>query len=369
MIPQPAFTIEPWRIHETRLDLDLLGQTESLFALSNGHIGVRGTFDEGEPFGLMGTYLNSLYELHPFPVAELAYGSPESRQTIINVTDGKLIRLLVDDEPFDVRYGTLESHGRDLDLRDGVLRRRVRWTSPAGRTVMITSTRLVSFTQRAIMAISYEVTPVDAPVRAVLQSELVANEAPPDLSHDPRSGSALTSPLESEEHMAQGAGGLLIHHTHTSFLRVGAAMDHDIMGPAATSVTSESTAHVARVTATARLMPGESLRLVKFVAYGWSSQRSRPAIHDQIIAALAAARSTGWDGLLAEQRAFLDDFWMQADVVVDGDPAIQQAVRFALFEILQASARGERRPIPAKGLTGPGYEGHTFWDSEIFVLP
>jgi alpha,alpha-trehalose phosphorylase len=369
VIPQPAFTVEPWRIRETRLHLDLLGQTESVFALSNGHIGLRGTFDEGEPFGLMGTYLNSVYELHPFLSAELAYGSPESRQTIINVTDGKLIRLLVDDEPFDVRYGTVEHHERDLDFRDGVLRRHVRWTSPAGRTITVTSTRLVSFTQRAIMAIAYEIVPLDDPVRIVLQSELVANEAPPDLSHDPRAGSVLNSPLESEEHLANGMTGLLIHHTHTSFLRVGAAMDHEVAGPDSTMITSESSPDVARVSVAARLMPGETLRLVKFVAYGWSSQRSRPAIHDQVIAALAAARSTGWQGLLAEQRAFLDDFWAQADVAVDGDPAIQQAVRYALFQVLQASARGERRPIPAKGLTGPGYEGHAFWDTEIFVLP
>ncbi len=369
MIQQPEFVVEPWMLHETHLDLDFLGQTESLFALSNGHIGLRGTFDEGEPFGLMGTYLNSVYELQPFPVAEYAYGSPESRQTIINVTDGKLIRLLVDDEPFDVRYGTVEEHERELDFRDGVLRRRVRWTSPAGCTVAVSSTRLVSFTQRAIMAVCYEVTPVDSPVRIVLQSELVANEAPPDASRDPRAGGVLASPLESEEHLAHGTSGLLIHHTHASYLRIGAAMDHIITGPAATTTTAESSPDVARVTTTARLLPGETLRLIKFVAYGWSSQRSRPAIHDQVIAALAAARSTGWQGLLDEQRSFLDDFWAQADVEVEGDPAIQQAVRFAEFQILQASARGERRPIPAKGLTGPGYEGHAFWDSEIFVLP
>src|SRR5207244_9876906 len=111
------------------------------------------------------------------------------------------------------------------------------------------------------------------------------------------------------------------------------------------------------------------LRIVKLISYGWSSQRSRSAIHDQIIAALTAAQLTGWEGLLAEQRAYLDDFWAHADVELEGDPEIQQAVRFALFHVLQAGARAERRPIPAKGLTGPGYDGHACWDTEIFVLP
>src|SRR5262245_8982078 len=79
--------------------------------------------------------------------------------------------------------------------------------------------------------------------------------------------------------------------------------------------------------------------------------------------------ATGWDGLVSEQRAFLDDFWSGADVDIDGDPQVQQAVRFELFHLLEAGARTEQRPIPAKGLTGPGYDGHTCWDTETFVLP
>jgi len=125
----------------------------------------------------------------------------------------------------------------------------------------------------------------------------------------------------------------------------------------------------ALVTVTTRLEPGQRLRITKFIAYGWSSARSREAMRDQVIAALAAAKLTGWDGLQAEQRAYLDNFWANADVELDGDPEVQQAVRFGLFHVLQAGARGEDRAIPAKGLTGPGYDGHAFWDSEMFVLP
>ena len=117
------------------------------------------------------------------------------------------------------------------------------------------------------------------------------------------------------------------------------------------------------------LKPGETLRIVKFVAYGWSAERSLPAVRDQVWAALSGARQATWEGLQADQRAFLDDFWGRADVEVDGDTEVQQAVRFALFHVMQAGARGERRPIPAKGLTGPGYDGHAFWDTETFVLP
>src|SRR5437016_4709560 len=218
MIKHPTFTVEEWSVREMELHLDILAQTESIFALSNGHIGLRGNLDEGEPHGLPGTYLNSFYELRPLPYAEGGYAYPESGQTAINVTNGKLIRLLVDDEPFDVRYGEIQSHERELDLRNGVLRRSVRWTTPAGRTVKVSSVRMVSFTQRAIAAISYEVEPLEAPVRVVVQSELVANEVLPDQGKDPRTGIVVMSPLECEEHQAQGTAGLLVHHTRASGL-------------------------------------------------------------------------------------------------------------------------------------------------------
>src|SRR5436190_23628185 len=169
MLEHPAFTVEEWSVREKGLHLDTLAQTESIFALSNGHIGLRGNLDEGEPHGLPGTYLNSFYELRPLPYAEGGYAYPESGQTAINVTNGKLIRLLVDDEPFDVRYGELLEHERELDLRNGVLRRRVEWRSPAAVGVRVTSTRLVSFVQRTTAAVLYEVEPLDAPLRVVVQ--------------------------------------------------------------------------------------------------------------------------------------------------------------------------------------------------------
>nr|MDT0660209.1 glycoside hydrolase family 65 protein [Micromonospora sp. DSM 115978] len=369
MIRERAYPVEPWHVRETRLDHEVLAQSESVFALSNGHIGLRGNLDEGEPHGLPGTYLNSFYELRPLPYAEAGYGFPESGQTIVNVTNGKLIRLLVDDEPFDVRYGELLAHERVLDLRAGTLRRSVHWRSPAGKEIRLSSTRLVSFTQRAVAAICYEVEAVDETVRLIVQSELVANEELPPQSRDPRVAAVLESPLQAEEHQAQEAGALLIHRTKTSGLRMAAAMGHDVEGPERTGISSEAYPDWARTTVTCVLKPGQRLRVAKLCTYGWSSRRSRPALRDQVAAALAGARFSSWDGLLAEQREYLDVFWDASDVKLDGDPEVQQAVRFGLFHVLQAGARAEVRPIAAKGLTGPGYDGHVFWDTETFVLP
>jgi len=369
MTSEPLFDVEPWRVREPRLRLEHLAHTESVFALANGHIGLRGNLDEGEPHGLPGTYLNSVYELRPLPYAEAGYGYPESGQTVINVTNGKLIRLLVDDEPFDVRYGRLDRHERVLDLRAGTLTRTADWTSPAGCPVRVSSTRVVSLTQRAIAAICYEVTPLDHDVRVVVQSELVANESLPAPDDDPRVAAVLESPLANEEHVAHGAGAVMVHRTRRSGLLVAAAMDHIVDAPGRVDADVMTSADVSRFTVATRLASGQTLRLVKLLAYDWSGRRSRPAVHDQVMAAIAGARLTGWDGLLAEQRAYLDAFWAGADVEIDGDPEIQQGVRFALFHVLQAGARAEGRPIAAKGLTGPGYDGHAFWDTETFVLP
>jgi alpha,alpha-trehalose phosphorylase len=368
VIKQPMFHVEPWCLREMALDLDVLAQAESLFALSNGHIGWRGNLDEGEPHGMPGSYLNGVYESRPLPSAEAAYGLPQSGQTVINVANGKLIRLFVDDEPFDVRYGKLRAHERVLDFRDGVLRRHVEWESPAGDVVRISATRLVSFTQRAIGAIRYEVEPLSGSVRIALQSEILANEQLPAATDDPRHGAALDSPLVLEYQAMHDQAMVLVHQTKRSGLRIASAMDHLIDGPEP-RIECHLFEDGGVITAAAVVAPGQRLSIVKFVAYGWSRLRSLPAVRDQVWAALTAARQTGWDGLLADQRAFLDDFWDRADVEIDGDTEVQQAVRFGLFHVLQAGARGENRAIPAKGLTGPGYDGHAFWDTEAFVLP
>src|SRR6476620_4060552 len=123
MIDDDAFPVEPWHVRETSLNMDRIAQTESLFALSNGHVGMRGNLEEGEPHGLPGSYLNSYFESRPLPYAEPGYGDPEAGQSLVNVTNGKILRLLVDDEPFDVRYGELQSHRRVLDFRSGILTR------------------------------------------------------------------------------------------------------------------------------------------------------------------------------------------------------------------------------------------------------
>jgi alpha,alpha-trehalose phosphorylase len=233
----------------------------------------------------------------------------------------------------------------------------------------VTSTRFVSFTHRAIVGIAYEVEPLDGEANIVVQSELVANEQVEVSGKDPRAAVAVESPLHGEDHFCNGTAAGLVHRTKRSGIRLAAAMDHVLCGTERMRTSTEVTADVARIVITDVLEPGQRLRLVKFIAYGWSEVRTLPALRDQVAAALKAAMDTGWEGLLSEQRAYLDEFWAHSDVEIEGDSELQQAMRFALFHVLSTAARAEGRGIPSKGLTGNGYDGHSFWDSESYVLP
>lgn len=366
--PPRGYACDPWELRWQGLDVEELQRTESTFALSNGHIGMRGTLEEGEPRGLPGTYLNGFYEEHPLPYAEAGYGYPEAGQTIVNVTDGKIIRVLVQDEPLDMRYGEAVAHERTLDFRSGTLRRTTEWTSPTGRQVRIRTERLVSFTQRAVAAIRYEIEPLDGDIQFVVQSDLLANEPIERVTGDPRVAVALKAPLVAEFAAAEDKRAVLVHRTAMSGLRMAAAMDHEIDAPDTLRTEIMAEEDLARLTIAVDVPRGESLCLTKYLGYGWSAKRSAPALRAQVDAALAGAVQTGWQGLLDEQRQFLDHFWASADVELEGDPEVQQALRFVLFHVLQAAARGESRAIAGKGLTGPGYDGHAFWDTEAFVL-
>ncbi len=268
-----------------------------MFALANGHIGLRGNLDEGEPYGIPGTYLGGFYETRPLPYAEAGFGYPEDGQTVVNVTNGKLIRLLVEDEPFDVRYGTLRAHERVLDLRDGVLRREVEWESPTGRAVRVSSTRLVSFTHRAVAAIEYMVEPVEGEFPVVVQSSCSANEEGPAASSDPRAAAALASPLVSDLYQCADTAR---HPRPPHQVRAGCGWRRrwtiSWRAPRAPRPPPRRSPTSPGSVISADLAPGKPLRIVKLFAYGWSAERSVPALRDQVSAAGQGAVHTRLGG-------------------------------------------------------------------------
>src|SRR6516164_10722263 len=185
--PVADYPADEWNVIEKEFRPDFLAQLETVLALGNGYIGMRGCPEEGGPSAENSTLINGFYETWPIVYAEDAFGFAKTGQTILDVTDSKTIKLFVDDEPFWLPTAHLRSYDRRLNMKSGTLDREILWETPAGKLVQITSRRLVSFVHRHVAAISYRVTILNAEAPVVISSELVANEPSARINgHDPR---------------------------------------------------------------------------------------------------------------------------------------------------------------------------------------
>jgi trehalose/maltose hydrolase-like predicted phosphorylase len=366
-----AFPPEPWCITESGFDTASHFLHETLFAVGNGYIGLRGSHEEGYsgPAGtsLDGSYLNGFYESEPIVYPEAAFGLAKTNQFMLNVPNAKGIALSLGDERFDLLAGTLSNYRRSLDFRTGVLERSLEWTAPSGKRVAIRSRRLACFVHKHVFAIEYEVTPLNfsGPIRLLSSVDgAVSNQQAGD---DPRVGSAVSGPALRPVAVEQAGGfAALTQRTHNSGFTLVSAIDSSVAGAAPEAYLDGQTAGQRFDLDGAESQP---IRLTKFGAY--FSSRDYPA--DQLMAraqqALAQAKSAGFDALCAEQEAYLAAFWAEADVEIAGDEALQQGIRFNQFHLLQSVGRDGKTNIAAKGVTGEGYEGHYFWDTEIYIFP
>jgi alpha,alpha-trehalose phosphorylase len=172
------FPIHEWKFTESEYSTDDLGVTESLFAVGNGYLGMRGNVEEGRETYTHGTFINGFHETWPIRHAEEAFGFARVGQTIVNVPDNKTIKLYVDDEPMLLAVADLDSYERTLDFRDGLLRRNIVWRTPGGKRVKVSSTRMVSFTQRHLAIMTMEVTMLDAEAPVVISSQTLRMRTP-----------------------------------------------------------------------------------------------------------------------------------------------------------------------------------------------
>ena len=371
---RPLYPVDPWRIRELTFDPAYASRNETIFSLANGHLGLRGNLEEEAGNIGHGTYVNGYYEEAPIAYGEIAHAYAKNHQVLLNVADGKRIQLHVGDDPFDLATGSVQAYERSLDLQTGVLTRSVRWRAPRGVVVEIVARRLVSLTRPSIAAIDYSVTVVEgaAPLRIV--SAINARVRTQEVSEDPRVGTHLPEgALRTVHREASGTWGAVVQRTRTTRLALAAAADHDLRAdePGRSSIRTSSVASEDGVALTvdASAPRGARIALTKYLAYCTSLDHPEEALVTRAREAIGDARSRGFDGLVEEQRAELERFWSVSDVQIDGDGALQQGVRFNLFSLFQSAGRDGRTSLAAKGLTGEGYEGHYFWDTEVFALP
>ena len=377
--PSHLYPPDEWRIVEARFTPRFHGRAESVLALSNGYLGVRGTAEEGRPALSTGTFVNGFHETWPIVHAEPAYGLARTGQTLVTVPDATTLRLYLDDEPLFLPTARTPEYSRVLDMRQGTLTRDLVWSTGSGKHVRVRSARLVSLEERHLLAMRYEVTVLDHAASVVVASGLVNRQdtepAREDSGNggDPRLGKVFDHRvLDCRRREQDGLRVVLGYRTANSGMTLGVGVDHRIecASPYRTDVTLDDDAGEVLVTVDAE--PGVPVLITKYAAYHTSRSSPVAELTARCGRTLDRAAGHGFDWLRERQREHLDRFWDRADIRVDSTRSstrTQQAVRWNLFQLAQATWCAQGAGVPAKGLTSQAYDGHYFWDSETYVLP
>ncbi|MCT1434763.1 glycoside hydrolase family 65 protein [Dietzia maris] len=373
---------DPWRWVETRPNASPLGVSETQFAVANGYLGMRGNPEEGRDSAQHGTFVNGFHETWHIQHAEDAYGLAREGQTMIQAPDTKTIRIYVDDEPLRLCVADLEHYERSIDFRDGILRREVVWRTPAGKKVVIRTSRMVSMVEKHLAVMTYEIELPDEPAPVVISSQVLnrqdgeneyssaADDGAPAEGFDPRRAEGLEHRV-LEPQVTEDQGGYHVHgyRCTNSGMTIAVAVDHLLETEDDVAMSHEVDDDSSKIVYHAHVTPGRVLKLTKLAAYHTSEVVPASELADRCSRTLGRARVRGVEDLHRTQRDWYDHFWDRADVEVEGPAETQQAIRFNLFQLAQASARAEYNGIAAKGVTGSGYSGHYFWDTETYVLP
>lgn len=372
---QAIYPIEPWTITETEFVKKNNYRNETTFSLSNGYIGTRGTFEEAYEFdidiGLEGNFINGFYESEKIRYGEANFGSPLLSQSLLNLPDLKGLRVILDDEVFDMFTGTVEEYERKLHMREGFLNRSLVWSSPKGKKIKLEFTRVVSFEKKNIMAVRCQVTSINYRGRIAFLSKLQA-----DVENHTRK----TNPIvdygpfgrKLEQKKLYGKNDILFYQgiTQTSGLTMACGSKQRLTGSDKSCTTNIVTEDLeGSLKLQSDITPGQQLAVEKYICYTSDLDMETEKLEMFVLDSLAEAEKEGFHSLLLHQAEYVSHYWDMADVRIDGDDALQQGIRFNLFHIMQSAGRDGKTGMGAKGLSGEGYEGHYFWDTEMYVLP
>lgn len=367
------YPIEPWTITETEFSMETNYRNETTFALSNGYIGTRGTFEESYDFsvdeGLEGNFVNGFYESEHVRYGEWNFGFPTESQSLLNLPNGKTIRIYVNGELFDMRRGKVENYRRTLHMKQGLLTRELTWTSPLGHKIALTFERFVSFLHKNVMAQRVRVKALEKSCEIQLYTciegdvENHTRKMNPLVDYGPfgrRIQACMCECNEEGEAYFQGK-------TQNSGLSIACG----IFSTCQESIkkAAESSEYFAQICDTCYLETGQELRYDKFIIYTSSLDMKEEKLHDFVKETGRFCQKTGYEHLRNEQISHMEAFWNYADIKIQGDEAVQQGIRFNLFHVMQAAGRDGQTGMGAKGLSGEGYEGHYFWDTEMYILP
>ncbi|QOD06044.1 glycoside hydrolase family 65 protein [Pseudarthrobacter sp. BIM B-2242] len=359
------FPEAPWKLLETRHEPGDAGALETLFAVGNGHLGVRGAHWAEADAELPGTFINGFHETWGIKHAENAYGFARTGQRILYVPDTTNFTINIDGEALSLAGSTVLQYTRALDFSTGLYHCRITWLCRSGATVTTIERRAVGFESRGCLAITLEIS-ADREVYADITSSIInrQDKAVEDHSdHDPRRSGRHAGRVLLPVQLDGDQGSFrMAWQAAESGQQVGLAVDHwfpTAITPFETVVDQDESS----VRYVLALTPGTTFRMEKTVSYAVGG---RDAVD---LAETAAAGMKNVDAIFGEAATHFRNYWATADITVARRPALQQAIRWNLFQLAQATARAGVAGIPAKGVSGSGYEGHYFWDQEVYLLP
>lgn len=358
-----------YEVSDTAPSAAALAAQETLFHTANGYLGVRGTLEEGLPAGadtMRGMYINGFYDVIPMKQAEPLYGLPEEKETMLNVADAQTITLDFGGEVFSLFSGRLLSFCRRLDMDAGTAERAVVWRSPSGREAEIRFRRMASFAEPHLFTIDLTVTPLNfsgsVAVRCT-QEGLVRNYSG---TGDPRLGGESRLLLAPAGHSVQDGAHYLCTRTAASGLTVCCGVRQDSPAAEPESAVYDAAAHRVEWTYSLPLAKGRAARFTQYVVLTDSVREQDPEAAAKAVMTRCFGRM---EALYEAQRAYLAEFWAQSEMAVEGDERTDRAICFNLYQLLQSAGKDGLCSIAAKGLSGEGYEGHYFWDTEMYMMP
>lgn len=369
------YPIEPWNITEDRFCMENNYRNETTFALSNGYIGTRGTFEEDYDFsvdeGLEGNFINGFYESEDIRYGEWNFGFPLKSQSLLNLPNGKPVKIYLDDELFDMRQGCLDFYQRTLNMKNGTVVRSVDWTSPKGKKIRLLFERMVSFADKNVMVqrLSLLLLNQDCEVRICsyidADVENHTRKTNPLVDYGPFGKRITQNRCSASEELLYFEG-----KTKKSGLTAAFGVKHSCHGSMSfQSISAMQKDAYAELVWTYRGQRSEKLILDKFIICTSSLDMPEDSLAGFVEGKCRECTALGYDYFKEKQKDYMKAFWDIADVRIQGDEALQQGIRFNLFHIMQAAGRDGRTSLGAKGLSGEGYEGHYFWDTEMYVLP
>ncbi|MFH5879625.1 hypothetical protein [Arthrobacter sp. NA-172] len=365
------FPCEPWKLVESIHVPGDAGTLETLFSLGNGHLGIRGAHWAGADSELPGTFVNGFHETWDIKHAENAYGFARTGQRIVYVPDANNFNVVIDGEQLSLAESAVQNYRRSIDFATGLYECAVTWECRSGAIVTTVERRAVGVESRGSLGIELSLT-ADRLVSADITSLVINRQDQPvedHSAHDPRRSGRHAGRVLLPLHLQGSDGSLrMAWETAESRQRIGMAVDHWISaeGQPFETVVGEDESTVRYVMA---VNEGETFRLEKSVSYVVNSADASESDPGEILASDAELGLVPFDALLTEGAAHFNDYWSTADITIGGQPEQQQAVRWSLFQLAQATARAGVAGIPAKGVSGSGYEGHYFWDQEVYLLP